>query len=101
MLDNIEKRQKEMYKFLLVIEEELGADTSSKYRSDNSISMQIQSCRNIRKEINSEDQRYSGYQDEDPSNQQLRNIFFNLDSVENEIRRLNHVLDHFFGKIGN
>lgn len=63
--------------------------------------MQIQSCRNIRKEITSEDQRYSGYQDEDPSNQQLRNIFFNLDSVENEIRRLNHVLDHFFGKIGN
>lgn len=42
---------------------------------------QIRGCREIRSEVNAENEKYSGEQDDDPSNQQLRNIFFNLDSV--------------------
>jgi len=63
------------------------------------VAAQMKNCISIRKEVNAEDEKYSGEQDEEPSNLQLKNIFCNLDSVENEIRRLHYVLDHFFGKV--
>ncbi len=81
MLSNIEKRQNEMMNILSQIKEDLGADVSQRYPRQHPVAAQMKSCMNIRKEVNAEDEKYSGEQDEEPSNLQLKNIFCNLDSV--------------------
>jgi hypothetical protein len=99
MLDNIEKKQLDIMAILTQIKEELGTDINPRHIRENPIATQIKDCRDIRKEVNAEEEKYCGEQEEDPSNQQLKYIFFNLNSVENEIRRLNHIIDHYLTKI--
>lgn len=72
-----------MSSILAQIKDDLGYDINQRYPRQHVMYTQIHSYRSIKKEVNAEDLKYSGEKDEDPSNQQLRNIFCNLDSVEN------------------
>lgn len=79
------------------IKEEVSGDV--RRGRDNILATQIGDLQQISKELATHQELEQGQSDDEPSNQQLRNIFENLDSVENEIRRLSHVVEHYFGGV--
>lgn len=63
------------------IRQELGDDGNLRYSREHPIAVQLKNYESIRKEVNAEDKKTWGEPDNNPSNQQMQNIFFNLNSV--------------------
>lgn len=96
-LSSLEKKQEDIAITLKKVNFEIGDQGFHNNSYEHCLSLNIRSIVQLRGEA--ESLTRDNLQTESSSNEQLLNIYNNLDSVEKEILRMNNMVDHYFGNL--